>query len=246
MINHCNICRTSHWRILRRAVECISYSVGRWRMCNPIAPQLSLRQVPLRVVWQLLALSVGAGASNHRFCWSVISSYMHVIFSLPKILLLPLCWVECWIAKIVGLRLCGWTLPHLYTRKVLRLGLGKCGIRIWIARVFIQIVLNLNCIALTAHDRSPIRLVTFSVGPKWHTRKWESSLSSGLCRLVTVNTLTWTNIKRLRAGLLSLPRMAVSLQSFSVATPGCFYLFPSTEKLNDNLNIRCVSSVHRF
>jgi len=172
LINHPNICRTSHWRILRGAVECISYSVGRWRMCNPIAPQLSLRQVPLLVVWQLLALSVGAGASNHRFCWSVISSYMHVIFSLPKILLLPLCWVECWIAKIVGLRLCGWTLPHLYTRKVLRLGLGKCGIRIWIARVFIQIVLNLNCIALTAHDRSPIRLVTFSVGPKWHTRKW--------------------------------------------------------------------------
>ena len=80
MINHCNICRTSHWRILRRAVECISYSVGRWRMCNPIAPQLSLRQVPLLVVWQLLALSEGTVASNHRFCWSVISNHIHIFF----------------------------------------------------------------------------------------------------------------------------------------------------------------------
>ena len=83
LINHPNICRTSHWRILRGAVECISYSVGRWRMCNPIAPQLSLRQVPLLVVWQLLALSEGTVASNHRFCWSVISSHIHIFFFSP-------------------------------------------------------------------------------------------------------------------------------------------------------------------
>uniref|UniRef100_K3XU16 Uncharacterized protein n=1 Tax=Setaria italica TaxID=4555 RepID=K3XU16_SETIT len=73
---------TSHWRILRRAVERISYSVGRWRMCNPGAPQLSLRlqQVPLLVVWQLLVLSEGTMASNYRLCWSVIPATSTLYF----------------------------------------------------------------------------------------------------------------------------------------------------------------------
>jgi hypothetical protein len=48
-------------------VGCISYSGGRWRLCDQGALQLSLRRVPLLAAWWLFVLSKGSMGSNYRF-----------------------------------------------------------------------------------------------------------------------------------------------------------------------------------
>jgi hypothetical protein len=175
-------------------------------MCNPGALQLSLRlqQVPLLVVWQLLVLSEGTMARNHRFCWSVISSYEHIIFLWRfcyhhvsrKLNCQQFCSTIAWLNFATSMHKESHQIREDLVFRVLidehspRIPWSSCMLPHPISRV--QLAYDVKTFSV----RKGIQLVNFisyylhSAGPKWHTRKWASSALR--CRLpVSPQRIHW-------------------------------------------------------